>query len=91
VHSGCILRYTGRFNHTQGAAAMDELSLKKAKMTAEIATILKQSKILALQKHKDAHSDRLARDAAQRVEKIREAIQQIDAEIAVRNEGKAAS
>ena len=63
---------------------MDELTLKKAKMTAEIATILKQSKILSLQKHKDAHSDRLAREAAARVEKIREAIQQIDADIAAR-------
>ena len=70
---------------------MDELTLKRAKMTAEIATILKRSKILALQKHKDAQSERLAREAAERVETIREAIRQLDAEIAARGTGKASS
>ena len=61
---------------------MDERSLKKAKMTAEIAMLLKQSKIQALQRHKDAHSERQARETAAKIEKIREAIRQIDAEIA---------
>ncbi|MDQ0392526.1 hypothetical protein [Labrys monachus] len=51
-------------------------------MTAEIAMLLKQSKIQALQRHKDAHSERQARETAAKVEKIREAIRQIDVEIA---------
>ena len=61
---------------------MDDLVIKKVKMTAEIATILKHSKMQSLQKNRGAHYERLARDAEAKVEKLREAIKTIDAEIA---------
>lgn len=67
---------------------MDELSLRKARMTAEIAMLLKQSKMSSLHRHRDAHSERMAREAAGRIEKLREAIREIDAELAGREQGE---
>jgi len=67
---------------------MDELSLRKAKMTAEIATLLKQSKMSSLHRQRDAHSERMARETAGRIDKLRESIREIDAELAARKQGE---
>ncbi|QEN89600.1 hypothetical protein FZC33_26250 [Labrys sp. KNU-23] len=61
---------------------MDDRPMKKARMLAEIASIQKQAKVLAVQKNRGAHYERLAREAEERVAKLRESIATIDAELA---------
>ncbi len=63
---------------------MDKMPLKKAKLMAEIVTIQKQSKVLAVQKNRGAHYERLARDAEDKVAKLRESIKAIEEEIAAK-------
>jgi hypothetical protein len=64
---------------------MDNLPLKKAKLLAEIVHIQKQSKVQAVQKTRGAHYERKAREAEERVAKLREEIKAIDAEIGAKN------
>ncbi|MGJ4857422.1 hypothetical protein AB4037_00710 [Labrys sp. KB_33_2] len=61
---------------------MDDRPMKKARMLAEIASIQKQAKVLAVQKNRGAHYERLAREAEERVAKLRESIATIEAELA---------
>ncbi|WP_448953972.1 hypothetical protein [Labrys neptuniae] len=61
---------------------MDDRPMKKARMLAEIASIQKQAKVLAVQKNRGAHYERLAREAEERVAKLRESIAAIEAELA---------
>jgi|EndMetStandDraft_6_1072998.scaffolds.fasta_scaffold97055_1 hypothetical protein len=60
---------------------MDNLPLKKAKLLAEIVNIQKQAKVSAVQKNRGAHYERQAREAEERVAKLREEIKGIDAQI----------
>jgi hypothetical protein len=60
---------------------MDNLPMKKAKLLAEIVTIQKQAKVQAVQKNRGAHYERQAREAEERVAKLRQEIAAIDAEI----------
>jgi hypothetical protein len=61
---------------------MDNLPMKKAKLLAEIVTIQKQAKVQAVQKNRGAHYERQAREAEERVAKLRQEIAAIDTEIA---------
>jgi hypothetical protein len=63
---------------------MDNLPMKKAKLLAEIVTIQKQAKVQAVQKNRGAHYERQAREAEERVAKLRQEISAIDAEIAAK-------
>lgn len=60
---------------------MDNLPMKKAKLLAEIVTIQKQAKVQAVQKNRGAHYERQAREAEERVAKLRREIAALDAEI----------
>jgi hypothetical protein len=60
---------------------MDNLPLKKAKLLAEIVNIQKQAKVSAVQKNRGAHYERQAREAEERVAKLRDEIKEIDAQI----------
>ena len=60
---------------------MDNLPLKKAKLLAEIVNIQKQAKVSAVQKNRGAHYERQAREAEERVAKLREEIKELDAQI----------
>ena len=61
---------------------MDNLPLKKAKLLTEIVRIEKQAKVQAVQKNRGAHYERQAREAEEKVAKLRDEIKAIDAEIA---------
>jgi uncharacterized small protein (DUF1192 family) len=63
---------------------MDDLSLKRAKLAAELAIIAKQANLLGLQKGRDAHHMRRVNEAAARTAELREAIKTLDAEIAAK-------
>ncbi len=60
---------------------MDNLPLKKAKLLAEIVNIQKHAKVQAVQKNRGALHERHAREAEERVAKLRGEIEEIDAQI----------
>ncbi len=60
---------------------MDNLPLKKAKLLTEIVRIQKQSKVQSVQKNRGALFERQAREAEERVARLREEIKAIEAQI----------
>ena len=68
---------------------MDDLTLKRAKLAAELVTIAKQATLLGLQKGRDANHLRRVNEATARSAEIRETIKALDAEIAAKKAGAA--
>jgi hypothetical protein len=68
---------------------MDDLTLKRAKLAAELVTIAKQANLLGLQKGRDANHLRRVNEATARSAEIRETIKALDAEIAAKKAGAA--